>query len=287
MDRVTRTRSLVAARAAAISAIVAVTLFASGLALTPSMVDARGGRSASSRSGDVAVRGHLRSNGTYVAPHYRSAPDGTKSNNWSTLGNVNPYTGKSGTVDQFGPNRRSYGYTGPTYIPPTRPSSRPVPAVPRATYPPEQPRSPSPPASATLPTRDSVPAPVDSTYTSPAPRVPVIAPFHPQHGSPLANEPLNEPLPAMLTVPEAPTARAARAAPDGASMVEAAAPQCPWGHKPYGRLCVPYQPPANARISASGDDFECYETHRRYRFSCVPFIGAELPPPTHLVNGAN
>lgn len=43
------------------------------------------------------VRGHTRSNGTYVPPHYRSAPDGSKHNNWSTRGNVNPHTGKAGT----------------------------------------------------------------------------------------------------------------------------------------------------------------------------------------------
>ena len=46
---------------------------------------------------DVYVRGHRRSNGTYVQPHYRSNPDGIRSNNWSTRGNVNPYTGKRGT----------------------------------------------------------------------------------------------------------------------------------------------------------------------------------------------
>lgn len=31
----------------------------------------------------VHVRGHFRSNGTYVQPHYRSAPDGIKFNNYS------------------------------------------------------------------------------------------------------------------------------------------------------------------------------------------------------------
>ena len=47
--------------------------------------------------GSVSVNGYYRSNGTYVAPHYRSAPDGNFYNNWSTYGNVNPYTGKEGT----------------------------------------------------------------------------------------------------------------------------------------------------------------------------------------------
>ncbi len=46
---------------------------------------------------DVRVRGYYRSNGTYVQPHYRSNPDGDRSNNWSTYPNVNPYTGKRGT----------------------------------------------------------------------------------------------------------------------------------------------------------------------------------------------
>lgn len=45
----------------------------------------------------VPVQGYVRQDGGYVAPHYRSAPDGSKLNNWSTLGNVNPYTGKVGT----------------------------------------------------------------------------------------------------------------------------------------------------------------------------------------------
>jgi hypothetical protein len=45
----------------------------------------------------VYVRGYTKSNGTYVAPHYRSSPDGNFSNNWSTKGNVNPYTGELGT----------------------------------------------------------------------------------------------------------------------------------------------------------------------------------------------
>ena len=46
--------------------------------------------------GSVYVKGYFKSNGTYVAPHYRSAPDGNFYNNWSTYGNINPYTGKEG-----------------------------------------------------------------------------------------------------------------------------------------------------------------------------------------------
>jgi len=45
----------------------------------------------------VRVKGYYRKDGTYVAPHYRSDPDGKFYNNWSTKGNVNPFTGKKGT----------------------------------------------------------------------------------------------------------------------------------------------------------------------------------------------
>lgn len=45
----------------------------------------------------VRVKGYMRSNGTYVAPSYRSNPDSSRLNNWSTKGNYNPYTGKAGT----------------------------------------------------------------------------------------------------------------------------------------------------------------------------------------------
>jgi len=54
---------------------------------------------------DTYVNGYYKSNGTYVQPHYRSDPDSSVSNNWSTKGNVNPYTGKAGTViEQYQPN---------------------------------------------------------------------------------------------------------------------------------------------------------------------------------------
>jgi len=46
---------------------------------------------------DVYVRGYTKKNGTYVAPHYRSSPNHTVRDNWSTKGNRNPYTGKLGT----------------------------------------------------------------------------------------------------------------------------------------------------------------------------------------------
>ncbi|MCT8101295.1 hypothetical protein H0920_09310 [Acinetobacter sp. C_4_1] len=46
---------------------------------------------------NVKVKGYYRKNGTYVQSHYRSNPDGNFNNNWSTVDNVNPYTGEYGT----------------------------------------------------------------------------------------------------------------------------------------------------------------------------------------------
>lgn len=49
----------------------------------------------------VQVKGYFRSNSTYVQPHYRSNPNKSIWDNWSTKGNYNPQTGKKGTVDPF------------------------------------------------------------------------------------------------------------------------------------------------------------------------------------------
>ena len=63
----------------------------------------------------VYVQGYTRSNGTYVQGHYRTAPDATITNNWSTVGNVNPYTGKPGTVS-YSSSTSSYStYSSPSY----------------------------------------------------------------------------------------------------------------------------------------------------------------------------
>jgi hypothetical protein len=77
--------------------------------LSPPLAQARGGHVTSSHSSaPVHVSGYTTKNGTQVAPHYRSAPDGSKANNWSTKGNANPFTGKVGTKSV------SDGSEGPT-----------------------------------------------------------------------------------------------------------------------------------------------------------------------------
>lgn len=50
---------------------------------------------------DTYVNGYYRSNGTYVQPHYRTDPNNTRLDNYSTKGNYNPYTGKYGTKDPY------------------------------------------------------------------------------------------------------------------------------------------------------------------------------------------
>ncbi len=45
----------------------------------------------------VYVNPYQTSSGTYVSGHYRTAPNNTRNDNWSTVGNVNPYTGQHGT----------------------------------------------------------------------------------------------------------------------------------------------------------------------------------------------
>lgn len=47
------------------------------------------------------VRPHVTRNGDYVEGHYQSNPDSTRLNNYSTQGNINPYTGQADTVNPY------------------------------------------------------------------------------------------------------------------------------------------------------------------------------------------
>lgn len=51
--------------------------------------------------GSHAVRGYTKADGTYVAPHQATNPNSTKTDNWSSKPNVNPYTGQEGTKDPY------------------------------------------------------------------------------------------------------------------------------------------------------------------------------------------
>jgi hypothetical protein len=48
------------------------------------------------------VRPYIRHNGTFVSGHYQTNPDGNIYNNWSTYPNVNPFTGRAGTIKPYG-----------------------------------------------------------------------------------------------------------------------------------------------------------------------------------------
>jgi len=62
-------------------------------------------QSTTSASGpEVDVKGYFKKDGTYVQPHKRTAPDKRVDDNWSTIGNTNPYTGKRGTKNWFARN---------------------------------------------------------------------------------------------------------------------------------------------------------------------------------------
>lgn len=57
---------------------------------------------------DTYVQGYTKSNGTYVEGHYRSSPDQYRSNNYSSEGNHNPYTGQRGTQRNESSNPPQY-----------------------------------------------------------------------------------------------------------------------------------------------------------------------------------
>jgi hypothetical protein len=62
----------------------------------------------------VRVRGYYRRDGTYVRPHVRSSPNSTTLDNYSTRGNVNPYTGAAGTRDPYVKPRPPEPWRAPT-----------------------------------------------------------------------------------------------------------------------------------------------------------------------------
>ena len=66
-------------------------------------------------SGELAqnyVKPHVRKDGTYVEGHVRSAPDNSQYNNYGSKGNINPYTGQLGTVEQV---YKPQPYQSPSY----------------------------------------------------------------------------------------------------------------------------------------------------------------------------
>jgi len=52
-------------------------------------------------AGDVWVNDYFRKNGTYVRGHYRTSPNKTAWDNYTTYPNINPYTGTQGTKYKY------------------------------------------------------------------------------------------------------------------------------------------------------------------------------------------
>lgn len=75
---------------------------------------------ASALAADTYTRGYVKQDGTYVQPHYQTAPNDTKVDNYGSRPNVNPYTGQAGTRDPYAlpnpyaqpiqPKQPRYGY---------------------------------------------------------------------------------------------------------------------------------------------------------------------------------
>ena len=65
----------------------------------------------------VHVSGYTTSNGTYVSDHQRTRPNDTRNDNYSTIGNANPYTGTYGTkpADSYYVAPTSYSTSIPVY----------------------------------------------------------------------------------------------------------------------------------------------------------------------------
>ncbi len=65
--------------------------------------------------GDHYVSPHIRSDGTFVQGHMKTDSDDSFWNNWSSSGNLNPYTGRTGSkVPPYSSSYRSYG--GSSYV---------------------------------------------------------------------------------------------------------------------------------------------------------------------------
>ena len=65
----------------------------------------------------VSVNGYIRSNGNYVQSHQRTAPNSNRNDNYSTVGNINPYIGSYGTkpADTYVPTTTNYSTPTPSY----------------------------------------------------------------------------------------------------------------------------------------------------------------------------
>jgi hypothetical protein len=70
--------------------------------------------------GNHYVNGYFRSDGSYVQGHYKTNRDDSFWNNWSSQGNINPYTGKTGyKLPPSTPSTSYYRAPSTSYRPPS------------------------------------------------------------------------------------------------------------------------------------------------------------------------
>jgi hypothetical protein len=81
--------------------IVTALVIGSALSLPAFARGSSSGYSSKSFTSDHTVSGYAKSNGTYVTPYHATNPNSTKTDNYSTRGNVNPYTGAPGTKSPY------------------------------------------------------------------------------------------------------------------------------------------------------------------------------------------
>jgi hypothetical protein len=72
------------------------------------------------------VSGYTKADGTYVQGYYKTTPNSTNRDNYTTKPNVNPYTNQPGTVAPDNKPAPTYNYNTPST---TTPSTTPAPVI--------------------------------------------------------------------------------------------------------------------------------------------------------------
>lgn len=79
---------------------------------------------------DHYVAPYYRSDGTYVQGHHQTNPGSSRANNYSSQGNMNPYTGQVGTVNPY-----EQPQSLPYIPPPQYPNPQNYPQAPQSIWP--------------------------------------------------------------------------------------------------------------------------------------------------------
>jgi hypothetical protein len=170
--------------------------------------------SQSRRSRDVSVDGYYRRNGTYVAPYIRTAPNQTRDDNYSTRGNINPYTLEEGK-QRGGSETPRYGYETPTpttySYPSFEPSFQPSITMPNVIKEYQYALDIAPPLKVNIAPAFTPPPDAQDPAQPPTPIIPASNfPSAPKQARPLPEQPQIQPTPSsLLQTPPTPTGETA------------------------------------------------------------------------------